>query len=345
MDRTPEPLVIARVIDGTEDEVREGMLHCPNLACRREFPIIDGIPIIVADVRTYVLHQLSDIRARTDLSAFTDSVLGDCAGSGSDLDRTRYQLSTYCRGHWGDQDPSEPAPREGRVADLLVRALGLIGAEPAGLWVDAGCSVGRTTFELAARTRELVLGLDLSFAMLRLARSIADTGRVRHPIRRVGMVYDVREFEVEVANRERVDFWACDATALPLADAACSGALSLNLLDCTHSPLGHLLELGRIVAPGGTAAIATPYDWSINATAVEGWLGGHSQRADDRGSSVEALRRLLTDAAPADGDARLRLTAEDEDVPWNVFVHERATMTYRVHLMIANRLAAASSAG
>jgi SAM-dependent methyltransferase/uncharacterized protein YbaR (Trm112 family) len=335
--RDAEPLIIAKVIDGSDDAVREGVLHCPSKLCLHEYPIIDGIPIIVADIRSYIASQLADIRARRDLSAFTESMLGDCAGSGSDFDRTRYQLSTYCRGHWGDRDPGQPGPREGRVADLLERAAGLMDPAPTGAWLDVGCSVGRATFELAAHTSDLVLGLDMNFAMLRVAHDIAATGRVRHPLRRVGLVYDVREFEVEAGDASRVDFWAADATALPLADAAVQGALSLNLIDCTNSPLGHLLELGRVIAPGGTAAIASPYDWSLNATTIEGWLGGHSQRADDHGSSVAAMRRFLTDTAPAEADPHLRIAAEVEEVPWHVYVHERATMTYLAHLIVANR--------
>ncbi len=326
-----------------EHEVLEGALICPARECQREHPIIDGIPIIVADIRGYVTQQLAEIRAREDLSGFIESLLGDCAGSGSDFDRVRYHLSSYAHDHWSDLDPAEPLPPGDGVLPLVERALGSLETPPAGVWIDLGCSLGRSTFELA-RSAELVLGIDLGFAMLRAAARIARTQRVSHPLRRVGMVYDRREFAVSLPARERVDFWACDATALPFADGGFDGALSLNLVDSTASPAAHLIELGRVLRGDAPAVLATPYDWSANATPVEGWLGGHSQRTEHRGSSVAEMRRLLGKDSPPELGIRLDLIAEVDDVPWRVYVHERATMLYRCHLITA-RARGATTAG
>jgi SAM-dependent methyltransferase/uncharacterized protein YbaR (Trm112 family) len=339
--REAPPLELGHVVREDDGDVVEGVLVCPERMCRREQPIIDGIPIIVPEVSGYVAGQLADLRARDDLSPFTESLLGDCVGPGSELDRTRYQLSSYARGHWGDLDPDERAPRDRCLVALIERALALGGAPPEGLWLDLGCSVGRATFEIAARTDDLVLGLDLNFAMLKVARRVAREGRVAHPIRRVGLVYDRRDFSVELspAARARVDFWACDAMALPLPAGIARGAMSLNLLDCMTSPHAHLAELGRVLAEGAPALLATPYDWSTSATPVQHWLGGHSQRADHRGSSAAELRRLLSDPAPL--DLGLIVADEVESVPWHVYVHERASMEYAVHLVAARARARA----
>ncbi len=105
------------------------------------------------------------------------------------------------------------------------------------------------------------------------------------------------------------------------------------------SPLGHLLELGRVIAPGAPALIATPFDWATTATAVESWIGGHTQRAPHGGSSVAELRRLLSPGNDAGLGSGLAITAERTDVPWHVFVHERATMVYQAHVVAAHKLA------
>ncbi|MCA9679873.1 MAG: methyltransferase domain-containing protein, partial [Myxococcales bacterium] len=263
-------LEIGEVVRGDADEVIEGALVCPAVPCRREFPILDGIPFLVPDVREVVSKQIGEIRGREDLSPFAESLLGDCLGPGSDLDRARHYLSCYASGHWSDLDPEAPAPAA--LTPVLDAAFGLVGT-PRGRWLDVGCSVGRGTFELAARTGALTLGVDLSFSMLRLARRIAREGRLRYPRRKLGLVYERREHAVTAPGAADVDFWMVDATALPFADAAVDGALSLNLLDCVSWPLSHLLELGRVLRDDGQAVIATPYDWSAGATAVEGWLG------------------------------------------------------------------------
>jgi len=162
---------------------------------------------------------------------------------------------------------------------------------------------------------------------------------VRYPRRRVGLVYDRREFPVSFPGAERVDFWACNALALPFVDGAFSGATCLNLLDCVADPRGLLAELARVLRDDARAVIASPYDWSPNATAVEGWIGGHSQRAPSAGASDAILRSLLTPGAHPSPIEGLELAGERDGVPWSVRVHDRSTMTYRVHMVAARRRA------
>jgi SAM-dependent methyltransferase/uncharacterized protein YbaR (Trm112 family) len=332
-------LTIGTVVSERDGDVIEGMLLCSSPACQCEYPIVDGVPVIAAEVRGHVASQLPILRARRDLSPVMDSLLGDCAGPGSDFMRTRYQVSSYARGHYGDLDPGAPAPREGSLAALVDAALSLLPGPPRGLWLDAGCSVGRATFELAARTGDLVLGVDLNLAMLAVARQVALTGRVTHALRRLGIVYDQRSFDVDLGHRDRVDFWACDAMALPLDDASVDGVVSFNVADCIASPLAHLMEIGRVLRPGAEVALTTPYDWAENVTPLEAWIGGHSQRGPSAGEGTAEMRRVLSDRMPAGADAGLRLFAEREAVPWHVYVHARASMHYQVHAIAARRVA------
>ncbi|ACY18716.1 Methyltransferase type 11 [Haliangium ochraceum DSM 14365] len=318
-------------------EVVEGILLCSEPACQCEYPIIDGIPLITADIRTHVSNQLGAMQARSDISPVLASLLGDCAGPDSEFVRTRYQLSSYARSHYGDLDPDEPGDAEGGLGAVVTAALELLEQPPTGAWLDTGCSVGRASFELAARTGELVLGVDLNLAMLRIARHLAHTGEVVHPLRRQGIVYEQRRFAVDFAGRERVDFWACDVMALPFAEASLDGALSVNVADCLPSPLMHLMELGRVLRPEACALLTTPYDWSENVTPIAGWIGGHSQRGPARGDCPGEMRRVLSEAMPADYDTRLRVFAEREAVPWHVYVHARATMRYQLHALAARR--------
>src|SRR5690606_9915028 len=125
-------------------------------------------------------------------------------------------LSSYTWGHYGDLDPKESQRDDaGSVLGLLQAGLALGAPIGPGPVIDVGASVGRTTFELAKDRDDLVLGIDVNFAMLRVASRILRHGVVRYPRRRVGVVYDIREFAVDLPNRENVDFWACDGQALP----------------------------------------------------------------------------------------------------------------------------------
>ena len=320
----------------------EGLLVCSNDQCLSEYPIIDGIPIIVPDLRDYVSQNILPILSREDLTDTMESLLEDCCGSGSAFDSFRQHLSTYSFEHYGDLDPDEgenPFSQPGSVLSLLKRGRSLIQEKVGGPVIDVGCAVGRTSFELAGAFDGIVLGVDLNFAMLKTAAGILNDGIVTYPKRRVGMVFDRHAFSTTFEKADQVDFWACDATCLPFCDQRFSMAASINLLDCVQSPHEHLKELARILKPEAQAFISTPYDWNINATPVESWLGGHSQRSESRGASEIILRSLLAGGGHPDAVADLVPISEVEAVPWHLRLHDRSYMNYLVHLVAVRKKA------
>lgn len=298
-------------------DVREGVLVCPD--CNREHPIVDGIPVVVADLVSWASHQLDAVLRRGDLDPVTEGLLGDAAGPGGGYDRERSNLSGYGHAHWG----------EGGFEPLYRTAAGLLEAPPSGVWIDVGCAVGRATLELA-RTCDLAVGADLSFAMLRVAERVRREGRAVFGLRRVGVVYERVEIDVPDVPADRMSFWCCDAGVLPFADGTFDGALSLNVLDCAASPVAHLGEIRRTLVGAGAALLSTPYDWSVAATPFEQWIGGHSQRGPQAGSSAEILREYL----PQIG---LPIEAERDGVPWSVYANERSRVQYELHLLRLRR--------
>ncbi len=336
-------LHIAQVAREENDHIIEGVLHCSNADCLREYPIVDGIPIIVANIRQYVSDNIAAISGRRDLCDLVESMLGDCCGPDAAFNQMRQYLSSYAWDHYGDLDPNERAgePAPGSMHRNLNVGMQLADPLPPGPLIDVGCSVGRGSFALAERGQELVLGVDLNFAMLRMAAQVLRHGTVQYPRRRVGLVYDRREFPVQFANRECVDFWACDATALPFAEGVFSLAAGMNVLDCVNAPRDFLASLARVLKPGGKTVLTCPYDWSEAATPLETWLGGHSQRSPMAGSCEAVLRTLLTPGAHPRSINMLTLSVERDDLQWHVRLHDRSTMTYKLHLVVAARTSTA----
>jgi SAM-dependent methyltransferase len=332
-------LGLAVVLQESGEHVIEGTLRCPEKDCQREYPIIDGIPLLLGNLRAYVAGAIDQIQARGDLSAETDTLLGDCCGPGSSFDVTRQHLSTYAWDHYGDFDPDEPPGGPGSILRLLDRGLTLAKKLPPGPILDLGCSVGRSTFFLGDQIGGLVLGVDLSYAMLRLASQVLREERVRYPRRRVGLVYDRRDFPARFSGSENVDFWACDALALPFPPDTFGTVVALNVLDCVQSPHDLLTSLPHLLSKKGKAILSTPYDWSLSATPVEAWLGGHSQRGPGAGASEPVLRALLTPGAHPVSIEGLEILAEDSNIPWRVRMHDRAVMEYRADLVVAGRKA------
>ncbi|MEE8271598.1 MAG: methyltransferase domain-containing protein [Alphaproteobacteria bacterium] len=335
------PLHLAAVLREDSGDVLEGVLHCTDTACYLEFPIIDGIPILVPAPRAYLSDNVYHLLARDDLSETIESILGDCAGPGAAFDATRQHLSTYTWDNYGDLDPAEAetGPAPGAAVRCLDAGLGLAGAELDGPVLDLGCSVGRTSFALADRCDGPVLGVDVHVPMLRAARRILTTGTVRYARRRLGVVYDRREFAAPFDGADRVDFWACDALALPFRDNTFGFVAGINVLDCVGSPRDMLASLARVLHPGGSTVLSTPYDWSPNATAFEAWIGGHSQRGPDRGAAEPMLRKLLTPGEHPQSIDGLRITGEIAGFPWQTRLHDRSIMTYDVHVLAAEAAA------
>jgi SAM-dependent methyltransferase/uncharacterized protein YbaR (Trm112 family) len=337
------PLDLRSASKKTHDSIIEGVLVCSSEECLGEYPIIDGVPIIVADLRNYVSQNIIPILSRGDLSETTESLLGDCCGPGSAFDSYRQHLSTYTYDHYGDLDSTEGEDGPtlpGSVLNLLTEGLAGLDNRVDGPAIDLGCAVGRTSFELAKTVDNLIVGIDLNFAMLRAAASILHHGRVAYPRRRVGIVFDKREFPTAFEGSSKVDFWACDATLLPFADETFALAASLNVIDCVQSPYDHLKELGRVLRDNGGAVLCAPYDWNVNATPAETWLGGHSQRSESRGASEIMLRSLLAGGEHPYALQELELVSESEALPWSLRLHDRSFMNYLVHLLVVRKRSA-----
>jgi SAM-dependent methyltransferase/uncharacterized protein YbaR (Trm112 family) len=326
---------LVAVWEEDDAHIVQGVLHCPNAACQREYPIIDGVPILVRDIRSFLTQQFLPVAYRGDLSPEIESLLGDALGPGSALDSTRQHLSSYAYDHYRDFVPDEAG--EPSVLRVLNRALALGEPAPTGRVLDLGCSVGRTTFELAAGTEQLVLGVDFGFAMLRCASGVLRSGRARFPLRRVGVVYDRVDVAVELPGANRVDFWAADTQDLPFAAGVASLATSLNLVDCVGSPPAAIAQTRAALCEGGKAVFATPFDWSSAATPYEAWMGGHSQRAPGAGAAEPVLHRLFeaTEGEPE----RWRIEGVGE-TDWTVRLHARSEMRYGVHLLAARAVGA-----
>ena len=336
------PLILAETLREQDDRILEGVLHCTDAACQLEYPIIDGIPLILPNIQTYIGNNLPHLTARDDLSDTLESILGDGAGPDTLFNSTRQHLSSYGWDNYGDlatavalEDGAQAQAAPGAVKRCLDAGLELLGTATRGPVIDIGCAVGRSSFELAAGSDQLVLGVDTNFSMLRLAQRVLSDGIVRYPQRRVGIVYDRREFTAEFNNSDRVDFWACDGLALPFSTGRFGLAVGLNVLDSVSSPRDLLESISRMLRPAGSAILACPYDWSQSVTPIEAWIGGHSQRGPGHGASESLLRSLLTPDAHPQSVQGLQITNERTDFPWHTRIHDRSSMTYSVHLVTA----------
>lgn len=319
--------------------VVHGVLRCRDRACQSRYPVIDGVPMIVANVRELLQRDgVSGLMMRSDLPSGVEAYVAEALGQDGAFDRERLYAGAYAWDHYGTG-----AANEGDDAVRVMRRLVAMGKQGVGARVlDVGCATGGVGFELGAMTGDagkhgLVLGIDMHLTMLRVAQGALRTGVAVYPLRREGVVYDRVRVAVgrdRMANAERVDFWCVDALVMPIASGRVDTCVALHTLDSVGSPAGLLAEMARVTrSTSGRVLLASPFDWTQRVTPMEHWLGGHASGAPHGGESASVLEWLLGGGAPrGSGLDRLRILERD-DMEWRVRLYARGSTHYRTHLL------------
>ncbi|MGD8228233.1 MAG: methyltransferase domain-containing protein, partial [Desulfobacteraceae bacterium] len=132
-----------------------------------------------------------------------------------------------------------------------------------GVSLDAGCAVGRFTFELSAKS-DFAVGIDNSNAFISTARNLMKNRQLEFTVKEEGLL--TREKRIQLPKRwstDKVEFIVGDAQALPFRSRTFSLLASLNLIDKVPSPLGHLEEMNRVAQNAGAQFLfSDPFSWS-----------------------------------------------------------------------------------
>jgi putative 4-mercaptohistidine N1-methyltranferase len=153
--------------------------------------------------------------------------------------------------------------------------------------LDLGCSVGRSTFELAKHCGEVV-GIDYSQAFIDAADRLRLAGS--HPAQRLdeGSFTTLLDVNVDATiDRSRVSFEAGDAQYIRDDIGQFDVVIACNLICRLPNPTLLLERLPQLLRPGGQLFITTPFSWLEEYTPSENWLG------DGATDSFAGLRNAL----------------------------------------------------
>ena len=223
------------------DEVIRGLLRCPE--CLTLYPIADGIAILDPHRRDRAPRTASKYEDPETASAYLWSHYGDTLGD---------EEVTRAYSEWAEQ---------------IVPG--------AGVALDAGCAVGRFTFELS-RKCDFAIGIDSSIGLLRQARKLLFEHHLDFSLKEEGHLYQKRTIKLPRNwDSSRVEFIVADAQALPFPSNFFSCVASLNMVDKLPNPLVHLKELCRAAKTSGAQLLfSDPFSWSTECAKAEDWLGG-----------------------------------------------------------------------
>jgi putative 4-mercaptohistidine N1-methyltranferase len=185
-------------------------------------------------------------------------------------------VAEYLLFHYGEDAAAMPwpaGPQDGLRFPVRTVAAGLAGhAGPRRRALDAGCAVGRSTFELA-RTFAEVVGGDLSRRFIGAAETLRREGELAYAFVETGHVT-----AAAVARRPagvaagRVRFEVADALDLPPALGDFDVIHAANLLDRVSAPRRLLAGLADRVRPGGRLILSSPYTWLEACAPPAEWL-------------------------------------------------------------------------
>jgi SAM-dependent methyltransferase len=163
-----------------------------------------------------------------------------------------------------------------------------------GLSLDAGCAVGRFTFEMAKKS-ELAVGIDSSHTFIRTARELMNHRRLQVSLVEEGELMGGGTIHLpETWSDSKVEFVVGDIQALPFRANLFASIASLNLVDKVPFPLLHLKEMNRVAKESGAQFLfSDPFSWSSDIARKEDWLGGMS-RGRFSGRGIENIRSLLS---------------------------------------------------
>jgi SAM-dependent methyltransferase len=304
----------------------QGILECAAEDCGARFPVIDGVPVLVADLPRFLNEAGVYLLAREDLWWPIADLFGSQVPPGSWFDATRQHLSGYVRDHWGGFDATDRAEPVPGQAWALARAALAVAGTVAGPAVELGAAAGGVTRALAEHLETSVLGLDLSAPLARFAARALRGGSLRYPLRLSGTAYAEREISVPRQRAGSCDMWIADAMFPPLEPGCAGLVVALNLLDCVADPAALLRGAATLLRPGGHLLLCSPFDWSTAATPVEAWVGARSAA-----TAAPDLGRW------AEEHCDLEVLARSAEQGWAVRVHARATMQYRAELLVLRR--------
>jgi SAM-dependent methyltransferase/uncharacterized protein YbaR (Trm112 family) len=144
-----------------------------------------------------------------------------------------------------------------------------------GISLDAGCAVGRFTFEMSNKS-DFAVGIDNSYSFIRKARHLMINRKLDFSIPVEGMITEQHLIELpNTWSSKNVDFIVGDVQRLPFRTNSFTSLASLNLVDKLPVPLDHLKEMNRVAREKNAQLLfSDPFSWTSEITSEENWLGG-----------------------------------------------------------------------
>jgi len=216
---------------------------------------------------------------------------------------TDLEVARACEAHYGKPRLEQSSVYESQLAQRVMDAVQADPnlrerAELNGLVI--GCSVGRSSFELA-RYFTQVIGLDFSARFINAANRLQTTGSVLYtmPMQGEVMAFEERSLaQYGLDNtKARCSFMQQDPCNMKPHFTGYDVILVNGQLERVYEPKKLVLDLAHRLNSAGLLVIASSYDWSEDYSTKSAWLGGYKDsQTGENVDTLDALQELLSNA-------------------------------------------------
>lgn len=291
-------------------EIIDAMLFCE--ACVQTYPVIDGIPLLVLDLKSYLAPRLWQIIEQDRAPALMSDLLGYGPGWPNYAD-----LCTSIDSNWGDRaEPAIEGPSPPCGQAELNERLRSRTDERVGRSLDLGCGLGRSLAELSRGT-DLAIGVDLDLGSLRRARRILRGETLGYARRMTGTQYVPAEARAGDLAAPAAVLVCADAYNLPFPPSTFERVSALNLLDRVPNPPQLLRAIDEQCTSRGELLLSSPLIWQ-SVTPEENRPRGH----DPAAAYVNLLRTGVGLMAPYE-------ILDEGDLAWWLRSEARMAYSYR----------------
>jgi len=289
-----------------ENECFEGFLICPE--CRKKFPIIEGIAIMIVDIVNYAKKRVSTLgkwfsSSKTlEMRSFLKNLSTDLDQAHEKEDRYEedglyFQSYKWLHNENFESDKFLHLMRwKIKPSDVYRKLTSNMPYNPEGIALDLGCALGLSTMELAKKF-SFAFGIDSSFSFIREAKK-----------------------KIKQQGVTNVEFIVSDILDLPFRNQTFDTIFGLNIVE--FLPVDDLLpKIHRLLKPHSLFITTTPYDYNREVV--------YNRNMNDQ---------MLRSALEKKGFEVTLRTKKEAFIPWILKVNERTYLFYFLDLIEARKI-------
>lgn len=200
------------------------------------------------------------------------------------------EVALSCEVNWGDNYTVYP-----KFYSVLAKVVtDVVGDNRELRILDLNADTGRLAFELAQHYNDIT-ALDFTARMIRMPIQLQEQGFMRYVMKDEGELQFFRDVVLSdfgLNSKDNILFMQADAMNLKPNFTGYDVIVIPNLLEELSDPKLFLSQIHTRLNDNGLLIIASTYDWKIEKTKRENWLGGFKKDGEPV-TSLDGIKAIL----------------------------------------------------